>query len=117
MNNGNIASVANNLNTGRTQSFAYDPLNRISSAQSQATSGADCWGQSFSYDRYGNLLTANVTKCTAQAMSLTVNGNNQITNPGFSYDTAGNLTSDGSLSYSWDGAQRLTSTAGVNYFL
>jgi len=35
------------------------------SATTQATSGADCWGQSVpstGYDRYGNLLTINGTQ-------------------------------------------------------
>ena len=37
VNNGNIASITNNVNTGRSQSFTYDSLNRMDSAQSQAT--------------------------------------------------------------------------------
>lgn len=51
VNNGNVASITNNLNTGRTQSFTYDYLNRLSSAQSQATSGTYCWGETYTYDR------------------------------------------------------------------
>lgn len=112
-NNGNITSIANNLNTGRTQSFTYDNINRLASAQSQATSGTDCWGDSYGYDRYGNLLTMSVTKCSAQNLSLSVDGSNHIV--GMSYDAAGNLTSDGTLTYSWDGENRLTNTAATNY--
>ena len=40
---------------------------------------------------------------------------NRITNPGFTYDDAGNLTSDGFLSYTWDAENRLTATNNVSY--
>jgi len=46
---------------------------------------------------------------------VTVNGYNQITNPGFSYDAAGNLTSDGANSYAYDGESRIKTAAGVTY--
>lgn len=71
-NNGSVVSITNNLVTGRTQSFTYDHLNRIDTAQSQATSGADCWGLDYGYDIWANLLSAAVTKCTAPALSLSV---------------------------------------------
>jgi hypothetical protein len=112
-NNGNIASLTNNLNTGRSQSYTYDTMNRLASAQSQATSGTDCWGDSYGYDRFGNLLTMTVTKCSAQNLNVTVDGSNHIT--GMSYDAAGNLTNDGTLTYSWDAENRLKTTAGTNY--
>jgi len=63
--NSNVQTVTDNLDTGRTVNYTYDHLNRLTSAQSQATSGADCWGQSIpttGYDRYGNLLTINATQ-------------------------------------------------------
>jgi hypothetical protein len=45
-NNATVASVGNadGRDTGRNQTYTYDPLNRISTAQSQATSGADWLG-------------------------------------------------------------------------
>jgi len=114
-NNGNIASITNNLNTGRTQNFTYDYMNRLASAQSQATSGADCWGDTYGYDRYGNLLIMTPTQCSSPSLSVTVNSSNQITNTGFSYDASGNLTNDGANAYSWDAENRLKSGAGTNY--
>src|SRR5579872_3979009 len=115
VNNGLVVSLANNLDTGRTQNFTYDNLNRIGSAQSQATSGTDCWGDSYGYDRYGNLLNINVTQCSAPSLNVTVNNNNQITNTGFTYDAAGNLTNDSSQAYSWDGENRLKTAVSTNY--
>jgi RHS repeat-associated protein len=114
--NGNVEVITNNRDNGRTVTYGYDSLNRINSASSQATSGADCWGQaipSTGYDRYGNLLTITVTKCTALALSISVNGNNQVS--GFSYDAAGDVTNDGTYTYAWDAEGRLKSAAGVTY--
>jgi RHS repeat-associated protein len=116
-NNGTVASVGNadGRDTGRNQTYTYDPLNRISTAQSQATSGADCWGQRYGYDRWANLLAMNITQCSGYPLSVSVDSHNHITNTGFSYDLSGNTTGDGLNSYSWDAENGLKSAAGVNY--
>jgi RHS repeat-associated protein len=98
-----------------TGTYTYHALNRVSTASSQATSGSDCWGQSFSYDRYANLTTISVTRCTAPMLSLSLNTNNQITNAGFTYDADGDLTGDGTYTYSWNAEQHLKSAASVTY--
>jgi RHS repeat-associated protein len=113
--NGNVNVETNGRDNGRSVTYTYDALNRISTATSQATSGSDCWGQSFGYDRYANLTTISVTQCTAPMLSLSVNTNNQITNSGFSYDAAGDLTGDGVNTYSWNAEQHLNSAASVTY--
>ncbi len=113
--NSNVHVVTNNLDNTRTATYAYDNLNRLSTASSQATSGANCWGQSFGYDRYGNLTAINSTQCSSPTMSVTVNAKNQVTNSGFTYDSGGNLTADGTYTYAWDGENRLASTNGVTY--
>src|SRR5437879_3648210 len=67
-------------------------------------------------DRYTEGETrGTVTKCSAPTLSLTVNTSNRITNTGFTYDSDGNLTGDGALTYSWDAEGRLTLSAGVTY--
>lgn len=114
-NNGNLASVTNNLDAGRNLTAGYDYLNRISSAQTQATSGADCWGLNFGDDSVANLLSEVVSKCSAYPLSVTVNSKNQITNSGFAYDLSGNLTSDGTYSYAYNAENQLTSAAGITY--
>jgi RHS repeat-associated protein len=116
--NANVETITNSVDNGRTATYGYDSLNRINSASTQATSGADCWGQtvpSTGYDRYGNLLTINVSKCTAPTLSVSVNAKNQITNTGFSYDASGNETADGTNTYTWDAESRMTSGADVTY--
>ncbi len=83
------------LPSQRNETILYNTLNRVSSAQSQVNSGVDCWGQSFTYDRYGNLTGVSSTQCGSPTMSASVNTKNRVTSPGFTYDDAGNLTSDG----------------------
>jgi RHS repeat-associated protein len=113
-NSGHVSSIANLLDAGRTENVVNDQLNRISTATSQATSGPDCWGQSFGYDRWANLLSVSVTQCSGSALGVSVT-NNRITTAGYVYDASGDMTSDGSNSYTYDAEQRLTSAAGVTY--
>jgi RHS repeat-associated protein len=76
------------------------------------------WGQSFTYDRYGN-LTAMTNSATGQgcaalySMSMTANSYNQLS--GLSYDASGNTTSDGSFSYTWNGEGLLQSAGSTTY--
>jgi RHS repeat-associated protein len=119
VNNGNVASITNNLNTSRTQTFTYDYLNRLASAQSQATSGTYCWGETYTYDRWGNLYSRGTQKtgtgCTYEPLSLTVNGSNQLTGSGITYDSAGNLTNNGSLAFTWNAENELSTGGGSTY--
>ncbi|MGH9554618.1 MAG: RHS repeat domain-containing protein [Terriglobales bacterium] len=115
VNNGTLKQIANNRDTSRTQSFTYDELNRVKTAQSQATSGANCWGNSFAYDIWANLLSKTVTKCTAETLSVAVNTKNQLSSAGFAYDAAGNLTANGAAAYVYDAENRITTVAGVTY--
>jgi RHS repeat-associated protein len=114
-NNGNPSTIVNNLTAGRTQTFTYDALNRVATAQSQATTGAACWGQNYGIDSWGNLTTENVTKCSAGSLSIGVDGGNHLTG-GFAYDAAGNLTQEGtgtpSWTFSYDAENRLKTLGG-----
>jgi RHS repeat-associated protein len=129
-NNGSPASVTNNIDNGRTESLQYDPLNRIVAGASQATSGVDCWGQSYGPqtnpvgnppqppdDAWSNLTQINLTQCSGNQLSASVNTSNQInTSSSYAYDAAGNMTQDGSgFTYSFDAENRIASAAGVSY--
>lgn len=112
-NNGDVASISNNIDNTRTQTFTYDPLSRLATAQSQATSGGNCWGLSFGVDPLANLNSETVTKCSANPLSVSVSAKNQIT--GLAYDLDGRLTNDGTNTYAYDAEDRVTSVAGVTY--
>jgi RHS repeat-associated protein len=98
-NNGNILSVADQLNPARTQSFTYDPLNRLSTASESR------WGLSFTYDPWGNFLQQAVTAGSANQHQYTALSNNRLAN--FSYDPAGNLLNDSLHQYVFDGKSQI----------
>ncbi len=120
--NGNVLGIANNRDTTRSQSFAYDAINRIASAQTQSTTGNNCWGLTFGYDAWGNLLSSSSSApgCS-QPLPLNVSATvaNQIS--GFCYDAAGNLLdqgacpSSGSHAYAFNAENQLTAAAGTSY--
>ncbi len=126
-NNGNVSGITNNLtvntSTDRSQIFTYDALNRIATAGTVSTSGANCWGERYGYDPWGNLLsitanTSQYTGCSQESgFTVTATTSNQIA--GFCYDTAGNLlaqsTSPCTPAYAYNAENQLTSTAGVTY--
>jgi RHS repeat-associated protein len=115
--NGTVIGITNNLDTGRTQNFSHDPLNRISSATTQATSGVDCWGQNFAPDALANLNTISSAQCSSNSLSVTVDANNHInSSTTFAYDAAGNMTQDGKTtgySYFFDAENRLVQATGM----
>ncbi len=117
--NGNVMGITNNRDTTRSQSFSYDSLNRIATAQTSSTSGSTCWGEQYGYDAWANLLSISApsgySACTEEYLNLGVNASNRITNPGVSYDTPGNELGDGINSYSYDAENHLTAAAGVTY--
>jgi RHS repeat-associated protein len=121
-NNGNIATQTNNVDTGRTQNYTYDNLNRLLTAQTQATSGADCWGQSFgtdgkmATDALANLFYATSIQCSSPQPRFTMNSspyNNEFTGTGISYDLDGDNTADTVYSYTYDAENRIITANGM----
>jgi RHS repeat-associated protein len=128
--NGNVFGITNYKDTSgsRNQTFTYDSLNRLTSAQN---AGTDCtamvlqnkteyWGNSYSYDAWGNLLQKTITKCGAENLNVTADTHNWIhatALPDYQYDAAGNMAYDAtaSLSYSFDQENRLTGASGYTY--
>jgi RHS repeat-associated protein len=113
-NNGNVNGITNNKDGTRTQFFSYDQVNRIQTGATIPSCGANCWGLTFGYDQWANLTTATATG-SATSLNLTVNGNNQITTAGFTYDASGNLTADVTSAYAWNAESEIKTAAGVNY--
>jgi RHS repeat-associated protein len=92
-NNGKITSQTDYI-SGEQVVYAYDALNRLASAG--ATSNA--WGQSYTYDGFGNLTNQTVTAGTAPSLSVAYNNNNQQTTDGC-VDANGNINSSSTGSF------------------
>src|SRR5262249_21268555 len=124
--NGNVWGITNNRDSNRSQTFTYDQLNRLASAQN---TGTDCapkavnnpnqseyWGNSYGYDAWGNLQNKTVTKCSAEYLSATALANNRLS--GYSYDAAGNMTTDNlgnSLTYDAESHITQANSGAVQY--
>ena len=110
--NGNVYTITNNRSgdSGRTQYFQYDSLNRITQGESSGSQ----WGETYNIDAWGNLLSMSAIsgKTSHENLSTTVLTNNQLV--GYGYDTAGNMVSNGSVSYIYDAENRLLWTNGLN---
>ena len=81
---------------------------------------AEYWGNSYSYDAWGNLLGKSVTKCGAENLSVTADTHNWIHASGtdYQYDAAGNMTFNATAptqAYTYDQENRITGAAGYTY--
>jgi RHS repeat-associated protein len=119
-NNGNVTSITNALNTNLSESFTYDNLDRINTAATSSSTASGCWGQSYgtvgglSDDRWSNLTQVATTECSTTTLGATASATtNQLSASGFGYDLSGNMTGDGSYTYTFDGENRLVSAAGT----
>jgi RHS repeat-associated protein len=111
-NNGKITSMTDNI-SGEQVVYTYDALNRLASAAATNSS----WGQSYSYDGFGNLTDQTVTAGSAPAYHVVYNAatNRQTADCA---DANGNINSSaggcGSASYNYDVANRIASSATAN---
>jgi RHS repeat-associated protein len=97
----NIVDPFNSANQ-QNCTYSYDDLTRVSSVS--CNNGA-VWGQTFSYDPFGNIQKSVPTGATGITFNPTYDQttNHYSTLCGtLSYDTNGNLTNDCFHSYQWD---------------
>jgi RHS repeat-associated protein len=126
--NGNVMAITNFKDATRSQSFTYDSVNRITAAQN---AGTDCtvttangktkfWGDSYSFDEWGNLFNKTITRCGAENLSVTTDVHNRLHASGtdYQYDAAGNMTFNATpptQTYTYDQENRITGAAGFTY--
>jgi RHS repeat-associated protein len=108
-NNGNLVTFDSSATQIFLRSYTYDQLNRLSTMSSPADASG-CYGLSWSYDAWANRQSQNTTSGSCYSPSHAVLPNNRIS--GYSYDAAGNMTSDASHTYTYDAENRLTAVDG-----
>jgi YD repeat-containing protein len=110
-NNGQIAGISDNVDSGRSATYTYDARKRLATAQTTGSTPYPQWGLSWTYDDYGNRTAQSVTAGSAPTNSVTVStSTNRITAMGgytFYYDSNGNLTQDDLYKYKYDAENRL----------
>jgi len=109
-NNGQISGITDSVDNGRSVTYTYDTLYRLSTAITTGSSGYTKWGLSWSYDRYGNRTGQSSSYDSPPTNSVTVSATtNRITTSGYGYDANGNMTNDGYNTLVFDGENRETS--------
>ena len=108
---GNLTTVTDNI-AGKTYTFTYDSQNQL--VQEQAPNGHT---YTYTYDALGNrtsVVDNNGTGSTTTTYTYDTEGNrlSQITNGtqtwNLAYDNSGNLTADGTNTYTWNPANQLS---------
>jgi RHS repeat-associated protein len=112
-NNGSVQCIMDNVDSGRSVGYSYDPIQRMASAKSCGSTAFPQWGLSESYDRFGNRLTQAVTAGSGPSANMSFSSNNQPT--GYTYDPSGNMTVEplsppNNMTY--DGENRMTAFSG-----
>src|SRR6267143_1505833 len=115
-NNGQVNSITDSLDNGRSASYTYDALHRLSTAVTTGSTAYPQWGLQWTYDRYGNRTAQSISAgCVAPICptnSVSTDGNNHISGSPYAYDANGNMTNDGQNTLVYDGENHATSSNG-----
>ncbi|GGL03162.1 type IV secretion protein Rhs [Curtobacterium luteum] len=98
----------NNL-SGQTTVYTYDSNSRLTKAEQAAGGTNVTWA--YTYDKAGNRLTETQSGDRTSSQTLTYNAVGQITSDGYEYDKVGNLTKAPGETFTYNGAQQLTSSS------
>jgi RHS repeat-associated protein len=110
--NGNVAGITNDRDSTRSQTFTYDQVNRLVTGGTTSSCGANCWGQTFGYDPFGNINKSG--SCSFQpTYSYLTNHMTMIGGSVPTYDANGNVTNDFLHTYAWDANGRPVTVDGV----
>jgi RHS repeat-associated protein len=120
-NNGQIQCITDNVDSGRSETYTYDSLYRLSTAVTSGSSAYPKWGLSWNYDRYSNrtaqsIVSGCVAPMTCPTNSVTIDATtNRISGSPYAYDLNGNTTNDGINSLTYDGENHTVAAAGWAY--
>jgi len=113
--NGQISGITDSVDNGRSVTYTYDALYRLSTATTTGSANYPAWGLSMTYDRYGNRTDQNQTAGNPPMNHILINAaTNRIS--GDCYDANGNLLAESappcpSPTYTYD-AENHTVTYG-----
>lgn len=95
-NDGLTSSITDSVQPGRSVSYTYDSLARLSTALTTGSTAYPQWGLSWTYDRYANRTVQSVTAGTGvPSNTVTISAStNQITGSPYTYDASGNMTNE-----------------------
>jgi RHS repeat-associated protein len=111
-NNGQIAGITDSVDSGRSATYTYDALYRLTTAVTTGSTGYPAWGLSESYDRYGNRSAQSIySGCSGVACPTNSVTPDTATNriSGYSYDANGNMTNDRNNTLVYDAENRAVS--------
>jgi RHS repeat-associated protein len=109
-NNGQIQCITDTVDSGRSASYSYDALYRLTAATTNGSTNYPKWGLSMTYDRYGNRLSQSQSFDAPPTNSVSVDAaTNRITGSPYAYDANGNMTNDGNNTLVYDAENRLLS--------
>lgn len=114
--NGQIQGITDNVTASRSTAYSYDALSRLAAAQTQDLTSPGTWSYQYAYDRYGNRLSQIPGAGTApmnMSQLMFDPTTNHVTSAGFNYDADGNMTSDAVNNYTFDGANRLSTSTPI----
>jgi RHS repeat-associated protein len=121
--NGSVFQVLNNVDSTRSAIYSYDILNRVSQANTENTTSANCWGETYTIDSWGNLTSRAIPSgmsgscVTEGSLGATATTRNQLSGLGMVYDAAGNVTTDNlNNAYTYDQENRISTVAGYTYY-
>jgi RHS repeat-associated protein len=115
--NGQISSITDSVDNGRSASYTYDALARLTAATTTGSTAYPQWGLSFTYDRYANRTAQSISagctmSCPTNSVAVSTT-TNRITTSGYGYDAKGNMTNDGSNTLTYDAENHLLTSAGI----
>jgi RHS repeat-associated protein len=89
--------------------FGYDEFNRLTS---RTVTGGTAQNYTYGYDRYGNRWSQTAVDGGPSPQLSFSTATNQITSTGYTYDAAGNVSSDGFHTYTYDAEGNVTAVDG-----
>jgi RHS repeat-associated protein len=108
-NNGNVVTFSSTGAQSFNRTYAHDSIDRLTA---MSAPGDTCSGLAWQYDSWGNRLAQSNTGGTCNTFQSSVTVQNQLA--GYGYDQAGNMISDGTHTYAYDGEGRLSKIDGGN---